>query len=115
MNYLEKLDWDMYLNELSTVWGPTYTEGLGQTAPVAPPVSSTVCGTPIFETSGTYNVSVSVGAYPLHNTTFLNGMISCTYLHHVWITSSHELGMTLLPHVSIQRPTLGDSTDGTNI
>ena len=37
MNYLEKLDWDMYLNELSTVWGPTYTEGLGQTAPVAPP------------------------------------------------------------------------------
>ena len=27
----------MYLNELSTVWRPTYTEALGQTAPVAPP------------------------------------------------------------------------------
>ena len=42
MNYLEKLDWDMYLNELSNVWGPTYTEGLGQTAPVAP-LSAALC------------------------------------------------------------------------
>ena len=28
-----------YLNKSSTVWGPLYTEGPGQTAPVAPPPS----------------------------------------------------------------------------
>ena len=33
-----------YLNKSGTVWGPPYTGGLGQTAPVAPPpVGGTGC------------------------------------------------------------------------
>ena len=44
MKPLEKLDWDVYLNDLSTVWGPAYTGGLKQTAPVAPPPPPLLAG-----------------------------------------------------------------------
>ena len=48
-NHLKKLDWNV--TDAGTAWGPPYTGGLGQTAPVAPPpLSAALSATVIYIT-----------------------------------------------------------------
>ena len=69
-----------------------------------------MCGTLTCETNGSCDVSVSVGASPLDITTILNGTVS--YLPPTCLDQQLSWGVPLLPHISIELPSPGESNNG---